>query len=121
MNRLNVFGQPLETCCLDPKTGFFRDGFCRTDESDFGRHVVCAIVTREFLEFTLKRGNDLMTARPEMDFPGLKPGDRWCLCAIRWREAHEAGFAPPVVLDSTDIKALEHVPIEVLQGYANVH
>ncbi len=99
-------------------TGFFRDGFCRTDEHDFGRHVVCAIINQEFLDFTLKQGNDLVTPRPDYDFPGLKPGDRWCLCALRWREAHNAGKAPQIDLKATDQKALEFIPLETLEKYA---
>lgn len=114
----NVFGQPLESCCDQPKTGFFRDGFCRTDDHDVGRHVVCGVVTDEFLDFTLQRGNDLVTARPETAFPGLKAGDRWCLCALRWLEAYQAGCAPKVDLKATDIKCLDYIPIEVLKEHA---
>jgi uncharacterized protein (DUF2237 family) len=96
-------------------TGFFRDGFCRTNEHDRGTHVVCATITEEFLSFTVARGNDLRTPRPEFSFPGLKPGDRWCLCALRWKEAHEAGVAPPVHLAATHEKALEYIPLNVLR------
>ncbi|NEP44691.1 MAG: DUF2237 domain-containing protein, partial [Okeania sp. SIO2H7] len=92
----NVLGGPLEVCCTSPMTGFYRDGFCRTGGGDYGSHVICAEVTAEFLEFTKSRGNDLSTPVPQYNFPGLKPGDRWCLCAARWQEAKEAGVAPPV-------------------------
>jgi uncharacterized protein (DUF2237 family) len=105
---------------LDPLTGFHRDGRCRTDDEDLGRHVVCAIMTAEFLAFTASRGNDLSTPRPEYAFPGLKPGDRWCLCALRWKEAFSAGLAPDVVLASTHAKALEIVTIEQLREYTAV-
>jgi len=114
----NVLGTPLETCCLAPRTGFYRDGYCRTEERDIGRHVVCAEVSAAFLDYTRTRGNDLSTPRPEFDFPGLQPGDRWCLCAHRWLEAHEAGVAPRVVLASCDASALEVIPLEVLESYA---
>lgn len=115
---LNVLGSPLQLCCLDPKTGFYRDGFCRTDDWDRGRHVVCAEMTESFLTYTRSQGNDLSTPRPEYDFPGLKPGDHWCLCALRWREAWEDGVAPPVVLESCHAKALEMIPLEVLEAHA---
>lgn len=105
----NVLGTELIPCSYDPLTGYFRDGCCNTDESDLGSHLVCVRVTSDFLAFSASRGNDLSTPRPEHRFAGLKPGDRWCLCANRWREAVEAGFAPPVVLESTHIKALEFV------------
>ena len=118
MESLNVLGEKLEICCTSPMTGFYRDGFCQTGASDFGSHVVCAAVTAEFLEFTKRRGNDLSTPRPEYSFPGLKPGDRWCLCASRWKEALDSGVAPPVVLSATHQKALEVVPLEVLQEHA---
>jgi hypothetical protein len=97
--------------------GFYRDGFCHTGDADRGRHVVCAAVTDAFLQYSLERGNDLITPRPEWDFPGLKAGDRWCLCASRWKEAHEAGVAPPVLLDAFHEKATEIVSLEVLQAY----
>lgn len=115
---LSVLSQPLQLCCSDPLTGWYRDGFCRTDEQDHGSHVVCAVVTDEFLSFTRSRGNDLQTPRPEFRFPGLKAGDRWCLCALRWREAWEAGVAPPVVLESTHRKALDYIPLDVLAEHA---
>ena len=117
-NELNVLGTPLKACCHAPKTGFYRDGYCRTGKRDLGRHVVCAEVTAGFLAFTRDQGNDLGTPRPEFDFPGLQPGDRWCLCALRWREAHEAGVAPGVVLEACHAAALEVVPLETLQSYA---
>jgi uncharacterized protein (DUF2237 family) len=114
----NVLGGKLQPCCTDPMTGFFRDGFCRTVAEDRGTHVVCAVVTREFLDFTRSRGNDLSTPRPEFDFPGLKPGDGWCLCALRWKEAWEAGVAPAVKLESTHEKALEFIPLAALKEHA---
>jgi len=113
----NVLGGALQVCSTDPMTGWRRDGCCNTDEADLGTHVVCAVVTEEFLEFTRARGNDLSTPRPEFNFPGLKPGDRWCLCALRWREALEAGLAPPVHLEATHEKALEYIALEVLQDH----
>ncbi len=115
---LNVLGQALAPCSHDPMTGFFRDGCCRTREDDTGSHVVCARMTQAFLAFTRARGNDLGTPRPEWDFPGLQPGDRWCLCALRWKEAFEAGVAPPVLLESTHIRALDVLSLEQLQACA---
>ena len=112
----NILGEPLQPCCNKIKTGYFRDGFCRTNEQDFGRHVVCAKVTAEFLTYTKAQGNDLSTPHPEWQFPGLKPGDCWCLCALRWKEAKEAGYAPPIVLAATNIKALEYIVLEDLQN-----
>lgn len=114
----NVLGGPLRACSYDPVTGYFRDGCCRTREDDTGLHVVCARMTAEFLAFSKGRGNDLITPRPEWRFAGLKPGDRWCLCAIRWLEAWEAGVAPPVALESTHEAALQVVPLEALQTHA---
>ena len=113
---INVFGEPLEACCFDPLTGFYRDGYCNTDWSDFGVHVVCAVMTREFLEYSSACGNDLVTPIPG-SFPGLKPGDRWCLCVSRWKEALLAGKAPPVVLESTHISALQEVSIQDLKEH----
>lgn len=113
---LNVLGQPLAPCSHDPLTGFFRDGCCRTRPDDTGLHVVCARMTQEFLTFTRSRGNDLSTPRPEWDFPGLRAGDRWCLCALRWKEAFDAGLAPPVLLESTHIRALDVLSLEQLQA-----
>ena len=110
----NVMGEPLESCSTDPLTGYLRDGCCKTDESDRGSHVVCAVMTSEFLEFSLDRGNDLITPRAEYQFPGLKPGDRWCVCALRWVEAVQAGVVAPVVLESTQEKILDHVSLETL-------
>jgi uncharacterized protein len=118
VNASNVLGGPLQACSYDPLTGFFRDGCCRTDASDHGTHVVCARVTADFLAFSISRGNDLSTPRPEWRFAGLKPGDRWCLCVQRWLEALEAGFAPPVVLEATHAAALEHVSLDVLKAHA---
>jgi uncharacterized protein len=110
----NVFGEPLVPCSFDPVTGFFRDGCCKTNTEDIGTHVVCAIMTEEFLEYSRARGNDLSTPVPEWGFPGLKPGDQWCLCALRWNEAYLADMAPFVVLESTNYSALDHTPLEVL-------
>jgi hypothetical protein len=114
----NVLGTALAACSYDPLTGWTRDGCCRTDARDLGRHLICARVTMEFLNFQFERGNDLITPRPEARFRGLKPGDRWCVCALRWREAYEAGCAPPVVLEATHERALEFVPIEWLRRHA---
>lgn len=115
----NVLGGPLRACSYDPVTGYFRDGCCRTRGDDLGQHVICARVTQDFLDFSLKRGNDLVTPHPEWRFAGLKPGDRWCLCANRWREAWEAGVAPNVVLEATHEKALEIVTLEMLKSAAH--
>lgn len=114
----NVLGGALEPCSLAPRTGFFRDGCCRTGPADLGRHVVCAEVNEAFLAFSAAHGNDLSTPRPEHAFPGLRPGDRWCVCAERWVEALWAGMAPRVVLAATDEAALEHVERDVLLAYA---
>ncbi len=114
----NVLGEPLASCSLDPITGFYRDGCCTTGAADVGRHVVCAEMTDEFLAYSRTRGNDLVTARSEFGFPGLNPGDRWCLCADRWREALHAGFAPPIVLRSTHRSALRRIPLEALKAHA---
>jgi len=110
----NVLGGNLAPCCKFPMTGYYRDGFCNTDVDDLGRHVVCIRVTKEFLSFSREAGNDLSTPVPEFDFPGLIAGDQWCLCALRWQEAYEAGAAPEVVLESTHIKALEVLKLEDL-------
>jgi uncharacterized protein (DUF2237 family) len=118
MNKKNVLGTSLIACCFSPETGYFRDGYCRTDENDRGRHVICAEMTEAFLSFTRERGNDLSTPKPEFDFPGLKPGDRWCLCALRWKEAWEQGMAPPVILTACEESVLEHVSLAVLQQHA---
>jgi uncharacterized protein (DUF2237 family) len=114
----NVLGGPLATCCTAPLTGFYRDGSCHTGPQDVGTHVVCAQVSREFLDFSVARGNDLVTPVPQFHFPGLKPGDKWCLCALRWKEAFDAGVAPPVVLAATHEKALEFVSLEALKRHA---
>ena len=115
---LNVFGQPLQPCGLDPLTGFYRDGCCNTGYDDPGMHVVCVRVTREFLAFSKKAGNDLTTPQPAAGFPGLKPGDQWCLCAGRWKEALDAGVAPPVVLASTHEETLAMLPLAELKRHA---
>jgi uncharacterized protein (DUF2237 family) len=114
----NVLGTALVPCSYDPLTGWYRDGCCHTDEHDLGSHVICARVTVEFLNFQFERGNDLITPRPEMRFRGLKPGDRWCVCALRWKEALRAGCAPPVVLESTHERALQFVTLAQLQEHA---
>jgi hypothetical protein len=114
----NVLGTELTACCHDPKTGFYRDGYCHTGPQDLGSHTVCAQVTQTFLNFQLARGNDLVTPRPQFGFPGLKPGDRWCVCAARWKEALEAGVAPPVILTACHEKALDIVSLEQLRAHA---
>jgi uncharacterized protein len=110
----NVFGTPLESCGTDPLTGFYRDGCCETGPDDLGVHTVCVVATEEFLRFSREAGNDLSTPRPEFRFPGVQPGDRWCVCAARWREAWQAGKAPPVVLTATHEATLEYVPLSEL-------
>jgi hypothetical protein len=115
---LNVFHKPLESCCTEPATGYFRDGFCRTISHDVGTHTVCAIVTKDFLEYSASMGNNLMTAIPHWNFPGLKPGDQWCLCISRWLQAEKAGKAPSIILEATHIKSLEYTSLELLQKYA---
>jgi uncharacterized protein (DUF2237 family) len=114
----NVLGEPLEPCGGDPVTGFYRDGFCSCGEDDVGLHAVCAVVTEEFLAHQRAVGNDLTTPVPAYSFPGLHPGDRWCVVAVRWLQAHHDGVAPPVVLASTNARVLEVVPLSVLQAYA---
>jgi hypothetical protein len=114
----NVLGGALLPCSMEPLTGWYRDGCCRTDENDHGSHTVCAVVTAEFLAFSKRAGNDLSTPRPEYRFPGLKPGDRWCLCAARWEEARQAGVAPQVVLAATNLAALRFCALEHLQAHA---
>jgi uncharacterized protein (DUF2237 family) len=114
----NVLGAPLAICCDDPVTGYYRDGRCRTGHEDTGVHVVCARMTPEFLKFSASRGNDLVTPLPRYGFPGLVPGDRWCLCAARWKEALQAGIAPPVILEATQIGALEYVSLADLVAHA---
>ena len=118
MTAQNVLGGPLQACCFSPLTGYFRDGWCHTADEDRGSHVICARVTAEFLAFSRSRGNDLETPVPAYRFAGLKPGDRWCLCALRWREALAAGVAPPVVLEATHVRALAFVSLEELTANA---
>ncbi|WP_164102670.1 DUF2237 family protein [Candidatus Laterigemmans baculatus] len=112
----NVLGGPLETCSTDPLTGFYRNGCCDTGGQDVGIHTVCAEMTEEFLRFSRQRGNDLSTPNPMFQFPGLQPGDRWCVCAARWKEAYDAGVAPPVVLEATHVSTLEFASLEELRG-----
>jgi uncharacterized protein (DUF2237 family) len=114
----NVLGGPLQVCCLAPRTGFYRTGKCETDPDDLGRHTVCVLATADFLAFSQACGNDLSTPLPEYQFPGLKPGDRWCLCAERWQEAYQAGHAPLVVLEATHEATLAVIPLETLRQYA---
>ena len=114
----NVLGTKLAVCCTSPMTGFYRNGCCETGPEDLGLHLLCALMTEEFLAFSQARGNDLSTPRPEHGFPGLRPGDRWCLCVTRWKEALEAGVAPPVVLEATHVSSLEWVDLEDLQAHA---
>lgn len=118
MFALNVLGTPLKPCSTDPMTGWLRDGCCRSDPRDRGMHWVCAVMTEEFLAFSREAGNDLSTPRPEFGFPGLRPGDRWCLCARRWQEAWVAGVAPPVVLEATHLHALGVVTLDQLRSAA---
>ncbi|OYX77432.1 MAG: hypothetical protein B7Y82_08300 [Sphingomonadales bacterium 32-65-25] len=118
MTAKNVLGGPLLPCSLEPLTGWYRDGCCNTDAADQGLHTVCAVMTEEFLAFSKSAGNDLSTPRPEYGFPGLNPGDRWCLCAGRWEEARVAGFAPEVVLEATHAKTLEITMLGHLQAHA---
>lgn len=115
---VNVLGGELDACSADPITGYFRDGCCNTSDDDTGCHTVCSVLTREFLEFSASRGNDLMTPRPEFGFPGLQPGQQWCLCALRWLEAARAGCAPRVKLEATHERTLEHVPLDLLRAHA---
>ncbi|MEM6689923.1 MAG: DUF2237 domain-containing protein [Planctomycetota bacterium] len=118
MQAKNVLGRPLATCGTDPMTGFYRDGCCNTGAGDSGVHTVCCRVTDTFLKFSFERGNDLSTPRPEFQFPGLKSGDRWCLCAARWQEALLAGVAPPVDLEATHMSTLEFVELSDLEAHA---
>lgn len=117
-NQKNIFGEELQPCSEKPMTGFFRDGCCNTSSNDLGLHVVCAKVNEQFLEFSKSRGNDLSSPNPTLGFSGLKPGDRWCLCALRWVEAYEAGAAPPVVLSATNEIVLDIIELEVLKKHA---
>ncbi|MGB5983576.1 MAG: DUF2237 domain-containing protein [Nonlabens sp.] len=114
----NILNKPLQSCCTNPMTGYWRDGYCRTASEDQGTHVICAVMTDKFLEYTKSRGNDLSTPIPAYDFPGLKAGDKWCLCVLRWLEAEKAGKAPKIDLEATDLKALDYTSIEKLKEYA---
>ncbi len=115
----NVLGTQLQPCCFDPMTGFYRDGYCRTGKEDMGLHTVCVIVTEKFLKFSKRMGNDLSTPIPEYEFPGLQPGDRWCLCVSRWVEAENAGVAPQVILEATHMSAIEFAHIDDLKRHAH--
>ena len=117
-HQTNVLGTPLQQCGTKPATGYLRDGYCGACPGDHGLHTVCAVVTDEFLEFSRDKGNDLITPRPEFDFPGLVSGNRWCLCALRWLEAHQAGCAPPVHLEATHLSVLEYIDLETLREFA---
>ena len=117
-NSKNVLGELLQPCSMNPRTGFFRDGCCKTGANDYGSHTVCVRVTEAFLLFSSKEGSDLSTPRPELQFPGLKAGDQWCVCAGRWKDAAEAGCAPPVLLDATNEKALDIVSLADLEYHA---
>lgn len=117
---INVMGTPLKPCCFEPTTGFMRDGYCHTGPMDAGKHVICAEMTEEFLRYSQRQGNDLSTPRPEFDFPGLVPGDHWCLCLDRWLEAYHAGMAPPVRLESTHFNALEKATLDMLRNPSGV-
>ena len=114
----NVFGEPLQTCSMNPLTGFYRNGCCDSGEDDQGDHMICAVMTENFLRFSKAKGNDLSTPMPQFNFPGLKHGDRWCLCAARWKEAYDEGMAPMVVLEATNELALEVVSMDMLLEYA---
>ena len=118
MTQKNVLGGELESCCTSPMTGYYRDGHCSTDESDHGSHTVCARMTEEFLVFSERTGNDLSTPHPEFGFPGLKPGDKWCVCVSRWEDAFLAGVAPRIVLAATHERALDVVELEELKAHA---
>jgi hypothetical protein len=115
-NSLNVYEEPLQACCFEPRTGWYRDGFCHTDDDDTGVHTVCVVVTEEFLSFSKAAGNDLSSPNPW--FPGLKPGDKWCLCAQRWQEAFEAGCAPKVFMDGTNIRTLDIIKYNDLEKHS---
>ena len=114
----NVYGQEIKPCCMDPITGFYRDGYCHTGMDDYGTHIVCAQVTDAFLQFSKSKGNDLTRPIAGSTFPGLKDGDKWCLCVLRWMEAYEAGVAPPIDLEATHQAALDYVSLETLESYA---
>ena len=114
----NVFDANLQNCSTNPLTGFYRDGYCNSGPMDAGLHLVCTRMTKDFLRYSKSKGNDLSTPRPESAFPGLKPGDNWCVCVTRWKEAFEEGVAPPLILSATNKKALDHVPIQILKKYS---
>lgn len=118
MSQKNVFGDELKSCSHQPMTGFYRDGACNTQERDLGSHTVCVQVTEVFLDYSISKGNDLSTPMPEFDFPGLTPGDRWCMCAKRWLEAYEDGVAPKVILLATNEKVLDIIPLDILKTEA---
>ena len=118
MQQFNIFDEPLDECCSNPITGFYRDGFCHTDDLDRGIHVVCAEMSEEFLNFSKSRGNDLSTPRAEYNFPGLKSGDHWCICAERWKEAYDCGKAPKLFLKKSNKKALTIIKIEILKQFS---
>ena len=113
----NVFGDPLEVCSMDPLTGYYRDGYCRTGPGDSGSHTVAAVISNDFLQFQKSVGNDLITPKPYYNFPGLKPGNRWAVCASRWLQSYKAGFACKVILSATNIRALDFIPFEYLKEY----
>ena len=119
MNQLNIFDEVLHECCSDPLTGFFRDGFCNTNEYDQGLHIVCCLLDDKFLQFSFDQGNDLVTPRPELNFPGLKKGDSWCVCALRWKEAFEDGMAPLIDLEATDESTLKLIDMDVLKKFSH--
>ena len=114
----NIFGEPLLPCGCSPLTGWYLDGLCRTDSSDLGQHAICSVMTDQFLSYTLAQGNNLIDPNPIFDFPGLKPGDHWCLCVSRWEQARVDGLAPPVILEATDSSALKIVPFEIISDHA---
>ncbi len=114
---LNVLGTPLKSCCHDPITGYFRDGYCRTTQEDTGTHIICAVITSDFLEYTKLKGNDLSTPIPYWNFPGLTPGDTWCLCISRWLQAEKVGKAPLIILESCHINALQYTDLETLSSH----
>ena len=118
INRFNVLGEPLASCCFDPITGYFRNGFCHTSTTDLGQHTLCAQMTSEFLSFSQKTGNDLTSPVPEIGFPGLQPGDFWCICVTRWVDAYEHGVAPPVKIQACHQTVLHYVPLDVLMEYS---
>lgn len=118
VNKLvNVLGTSLIACCVSPSTGYFRDGYCRTIDEDIGTHILCAVVTDQFLEYTRLQGNDLSTPVPQWNFPGLKEGDKWCLCISRWLQAEKAGVAPPVILEAIPDTALKYTSLDLLRAY----